>query len=119
MGHLGLHIIHAAAFYTVCIAVTLQDESIACNDDDTVYYVAAAIHPCQHHVTDTQLRRDFQLHTLTAANDEGQHAGTINGKNDLASFLYQPYRLFQDGNVFILQNNYGFQSKRCKIKHII
>ena len=119
IGDFGLHITRRAMFHTAYVTISLQNDFIIRHGDNTVYDIPAIIYPCQYHVTDTQIRRTFQFHTFLTADDEGPHADTINREDNLTSFPYQPYRLFQDGNVFILQNHYGFQSKRCKIKHII
>lgn len=105
--------------HTAYVTVSLQGDSIIRHGDNAMYDIPTVIHPSQYHVTNAQRCRTFQFHTFLAADDKGSHADTIDGEDNLTSFPYQPYRLFQDGNVFILQNNYGFQSKRCKIKHII
>jgi len=106
-------------FHTADITVSLQNDFIIRHSDNAVYHIPAIVYPSQYHVTNAQRCRAFQFHTFLATDDKGPHADTINGEDDLTSFPYQPYRLFQNSNVFILHNNYGFQSKRCKIKHII
>ena len=105
--------------HTAYVTVSLQGDFIIRHGDNAVYDIPAIIYPSQYHVTDAQCCRTFQFHTFLTADDKGAHAHTIHGEDDLTSFLYQPYCLLQDGNVFILHNNDGFQSKRCKIKHII
>jgi hypothetical protein len=74
-------------FNTGNITIAHKRYCIAINADDAVNYITTLFDPRQHYVTHLQLSRLDKVYTLLAANDEGQHAITLDRKGDTHAFI--------------------------------
>jgi len=83
------YFIQPAMLFSSQIAIAHQRHLFTLDTDDAVNNIAAAFHPSQHYMTYLQIVRFDQVNTLTAANNERQHAVTLYGKGYSQAFIHQ------------------------------